>query len=257
MKQRGSGGDRPLSRRPGAGEGARHRPDPAPARPRIDKASANDQALDSIIAADKHAALKLAPVSHETEARLDRYIALLREWQAKTNLVAPSTLPNLWTRHIADSLQLVDLAPSAKRWADLGSGGGFPGVVLACAMGGTPDARVHLVERIAKKAAFLREAVRVTTSPGVVHLAEIGDNVDRITGPVDCVTARALAPLHQLIGFAEPLMRQGAKALFPKGQDVEAELTEAAKYWIIRPQLHRSRTGDGWIVELTSVERRG
>ncbi|MDN4986218.1 16S rRNA (guanine(527)-N(7))-methyltransferase RsmG [Bradyrhizobium arachidis] len=222
----------------------------------MDKASANGQALDSIIAADKRKALKLAPVSHETEARLDRYIALLREWQAKTNLVAPSTLPHLWTRHIADSLQLVDLAPLAKRWADLGSGGGFPGVVLACAMAGTPGASVHLVERIAKKAAFLREAVRVTTSPGIVHLAEIGDNVDRITGPVDCVTARALAPLHQLIGFAEPLMRQGAKALFLKGQDVEAELTEAAKYWNIQPQLHQSRTGDGWIVELTSVERR-
>ncbi|WP_244551023.1 16S rRNA (guanine(527)-N(7))-methyltransferase RsmG [Bradyrhizobium sp. Rc2d] len=213
--------------------------------------------MDAVIAADKIAALKLAPVSHETEGRLDRYIALLREWQAKTNLVAPSTLPHLWTRHIADSLQLVDLAPAAKRWADLGSGGGFPGVVLACAMAGTPDARVHLVERIAKKAAFLREAIRVTTSPGLVHLAEIGDNVDRITGPVDCVTARALAPLHQLIGFAEPLMRQGAKALFLKGQDVEAELTEAAKYWNIRTQLHPSRTGDGWIVELTSVERRG
>jgi 16S rRNA (guanine527-N7)-methyltransferase len=255
VKQRGPGGDRPLTRRSGAGEGSAPRPDPAPVK--IDKASANDQALDSLIAADKRAALKLAPVSHETEARLDRYIALLREWQAKTNLVAPSTLPNLWTRHIADSLQLVDLAPSAKRWADLGSGGGFPGVVLACAMAATPDARVHLVERIAKKAAFLREAVRITTSPGVVHLAEIGDNVDRITGPVDCVTARALAPLHQLIGFAEPLMRQGAKALFLKGQDVEAELTEAAKYWNIQPQLHRSRTGDGWIVELASVERRG
>jgi 16S rRNA (guanine527-N7)-methyltransferase len=257
VKQRGSGGDRPLTRRPGAGEGNAPRSEPAPAKPEIVKASANDQALDSIIAADKREALKLAPVSHETEARLDRYIALLREWQAKTNLVAPSTLPNLWTRHIADSLQLVGLAPSAKRWADLGSGGGFPGVVLACAIAGTPDARVHLVERIAKKAAFLREAIRVTTSPGVVHLAEIGDNVDRITGPVDCVTARALAPLHQLIGFAEPLMRQGAKALFLKGQDVEAELTEAAKYWNIQPQLHQSRTGDGWIVELASVERRG
>ena len=257
MKQRGSGGDRPLSRRPGPGEGAARQSESTPARPKFDKASANDQSLDAIIAADKAAALKLAPVSHETEARLDRYIALLREWQAKTNLVAPSTLPHLWTRHIADSLQLIDLAPSAKRWADLGSGGGFPGVVLACAMAGTPDARVHLVERIAKKAAFLREAIRVTASPGVVHLAEIGDNVDRITGPVDCVTARALAPLHQLIGFAEPLMRQGAKALFLKGQDVEAELTEAAKYWNIQPQLHRSRTGDGWIVELGSVERRG
>lgn len=257
MKQRGSGGDRPLSRRPGAGEGAARQPESIPARPKIDKASANDQSLDAIIAADKAAALKLAPVSRETEARLDRYIALLREWQAKTNLVAPSTLPHLWTRHIADSLQLINLAPSAKRWADLGSGGGFPGVVLACAMAGTPDARVHLIERIAKKAAFLREAIRVTASPGVVHLAEIGDNVDRITGPVDCVTARALAPLHQLIGFAEPLMRQGAKALFLKGQDVESELTEAAKYWNIQPQLHKSRTGDGWIVELMTVERRG
>jgi 16S rRNA (guanine527-N7)-methyltransferase len=255
VKQRGRGGDRPLSRRPGAGEGAGPGASAAPARPKIDKASANDQALDAIIAADKAAALKLAPVSHETEARLDRYIALLREWQAKTNLIAPSTLPQLWTRHIADSLQLVDLAPSAKRWADLGSGGGFPGVVLACVMAGTPGASVHLVERIAKKAAFLREATRVTTSPGVVHLAEIGDNVDRITGPVDCVTARALAPLHQLIGFAEPLMRQGAKALFLKGQDVEAELTEAAKYWNIQPQLHQSRTGDGWIVELDAAER--
>lgn len=255
MKQRGPGGGRPLSRRPGAGEGAAHRSPPA--KPKLDKASAIDHSLDSVIAADKREALRLAPVSHETEARLDRYIALLREWQAKTNLIAPSTLPHLWTRHIADSLQLMALAPSAKSWADLGSGGGFPGVVLACAMAGTPGASVHLVERIAKKAAFLREAIRVTTSPGLVHLAEIGDNVDRITGPVDCVTARALAPLHQLIGFAEPLMRQGAKALFLKGQDVEAELTEATKYWNIQPQLHQSRTGDGWIVELTSVERRG
>jgi 16S rRNA (guanine527-N7)-methyltransferase len=207
--------------------------------------------------ADKAAALKLTPVSRETEARLDRYVDLLLEWQAKTNLVAPSTLPNLWTRHIADSLQLLSLAPSAKRWADLGSGGGFPGVVLACALAETSDATVHLVERNAKKAAFLREALRVTNSPGMVNLADIGDSVDRITGPVDCVTARALAPLHQLIGFVEPLVRQGAKALLLKGQDVEAELTEATKYWNIKPHLHSSRTGgDGWIVELDQIERR-
>ena len=210
----------------------------------------------SALASDKAAALALTPVSRETEGRLDRYAALLVEWQAKTNLVAPSTLPNLWTRHIADSLQLLSLAPSAKVWVDLGSGGGFPGVVLACALADLPGANIHLVERNAKKAAFLREAVRVTSAAGTVHLAGIGDIVDRITGPVDCVTARALAPLHQLIGFAEPLMRQGAKALFLKGQDVEAELTEAAKYWNIRPQLHQSRTGDGWIVELTAAERR-
>jgi 16S rRNA (guanine527-N7)-methyltransferase len=209
------------------------------------------------IATDKAAALALTPVSRETEARLDRYLELLREWQAKTNLVAPSTLPQLWTRHVADSLQLLSLAPSAKIWVDLGSGGGFPGVVLACALAETDGARVHLTERNAKKAAFLREALRITGAPGVVHLAEIRHTVDRFAGPVDCVTARALAPLNQLIGFAEPLVQKGAKALFLKGQDVEVELTESTRYWNIEPKLIPSRTGgQGWIVELGRIERR-
>ena len=210
-----------------------------------------------ILPSDKAAALALTPVSRETEARLDRYVDLLVEWQAKTNLVAPSTLPNLWTRHISDSLQLLSLATSATAWVDLGSGGGFPGVVLACALAETPGANIHLIERNAKKAAFLREAIRITSAAGTVHLADIGDSVDRIAGPIDCVTARALAPLHQLIGFAEPIVRKGAKALFLKGQDVEAELTEATKYWNIKPRLHSSRTsGNGWIVELDQIERR-
>jgi 16S rRNA (guanine527-N7)-methyltransferase len=213
-------------------------------------------AICAIPTSDKTAALALTPVSRETELRLDRYVVLLLEWQSKTNLVAPSTLATLWTRHISDSLQLLALAPTAKLWVDLGSGGGFPGVVLACALAQTPGAMVHLVERNAKKAAFLREALRVTGSSGTVHLAEIGDSVDRRVGRVDCVTARAVAPLHQLIGFAEPLVKQGAKALFLKGQDVEAELTEATKYWNITPQLHSSRTGDGWIVEFGRIERR-
>ena len=209
-----------------------------------------------VIAADKAAALALTPVSRETEQRLDRYVALLLEWQAKTNLVAPSTLPHLWTRHISDSLQLLDLAPDAKIWVDLGSGGGFPGVVLACALAERPGAEVNLVERIAKKAAFLREAIRVTGAPGIVHLSEIGDIVEKWSGGVDCVTARALAPLHQLIGFAEPLVKRGAKALFLKGQDVEAELTESTKYWKIEPKLYSSRTGgQGWIVAIDCIER--
>jgi 16S rRNA (guanine527-N7)-methyltransferase len=207
--------------------------------------------------ADKAAALALTPVSRETEQRLDRYVDLLREWQAKTNLVAPSTLPNLWTRHISDSLQLLALAPSARIWVDLGSGGGFPGIVLACVLAESQGSMVHLVERNAKKAAFLREALRVTHSPGTVHLAEIKDTVERINGAVDCVTARAVAPLHQLIGFAEPLVKRGARVLFLKGQDVEAELTKATKYWNIVPNLHSSRTGgQGWIVELDRIERR-
>lgn len=207
--------------------------------------------------ADRAAALALVPVTAETEGRLDRFVALLRQWQAKTNLVAPSTLADLWTRHIADSLQLLTIAPDAKRWVDLGSGGGFPGMALACALAGTAGATVQLVERNAKKAAFLREAVRVTATPAVVNLAEIWDIVDRFAGNADCVTARALAPLHQLIGYAEPLVRQGAKALFLKGQDVEAELTEATKYWNIAVKLHPSRTGGGgFIVEIDHIARR-
>ena len=215
------------------------------------------QIAPSVLPSDKAAALALTPVSRETEARLDRYVELLREWQAKTNLVAPSTLPQLWTRHIADSLQLLDLAPSAKVWIDLGSGGGFPGVVLGCALTKTPGAMVHLVERNAKKAAFLREALRVTGAVGTVHLAGIEDIVERITGPVDCVTARAVASLDQLIGFAEPLIRRGAKALFPKGQDVEAELTDATKCWNIEALILPSRTDPrGQIVEVRTAERR-
>ncbi len=214
-------------------------------------------ALASIPASDKAAALALTPVSRETEARLDRYVSLLVEWQAKTNLIAPSTIPQLWTRHIADSLQLLDLASSARSWLDFGSGGGFPGVVLACAMAEHEGASVQLVERNAKKAAFLREALRVTGGAGSVILADIGDYVDSLEAPVDCVTARAVAPLHMLLGYAEPLVRRGAKALFLKGQDVESELTEATKYWNIEPVLHPSRTGGhGWIVELNAIERR-
>jgi 16S rRNA (guanine527-N7)-methyltransferase len=211
----------------------------------------------TVSSSDKAEALRLVPVSRETEARLDRFVELLLQWQARTNLVAPSTLPHLWTRHIADSLQLVALAPSAKTWVDLGSGGGFPGVVLACALAETPGAMVHLIERNARKAAFLREALRINSAPGLVHPKGIKDTVDSIPGPIDCVTARALAPLHQLIGFAEPLVRRGARALFLKGQDVEAELTEATKYWNIKPILHASLTGgQGWIVELDHIERR-
>jgi 16S rRNA (guanine527-N7)-methyltransferase len=213
--------------------------------------------LPSVSAADKTEALALTPVSRETESRLDRYIDLLVEWQAKTNLIAPSTLPNLWTRHIADSLQLLALAPNARTWVDLGSGGGFPGVVLACVMAEFEGAAVHMVERNAKKAAFLREALRVTGGAGVIHLSDIGDYVDSLRTPVDCVTARAVAPLHMLLDYVEPLVKCGTKALFLKGQDVESELTEATKYWNISPHLHPSRTGgQGWIVELERIERR-
>jgi len=197
------------------------------------------------LASDRAEALALTPVSRETAERLDRFVDLLLAWQKTTNLISPATVPRLWTRHVADSLQLLDLAPGAKVWIDLGSGGGFPGLPIACALADTPGAVVHLVESNAKKAAFLREAVRVTQAPAIVH-AERGEKfVDSYAGPVDVIAARAVAPLKLLLGITFPLLQAGCLGIFPKGQDVATELTEATKYWNINHKVASSRTDPG------------
>jgi 16S rRNA (guanine527-N7)-methyltransferase len=207
------------------------------------------------LAADRARALALTPVSRETLERLDRFAAELIAWQQQMNLIARSTEPTLWTRHIADSLQLLALAPQAKIWVDLGSGGGFPGLVIACALADTPGACVHLVESSTKKAAFLREAARVTGAAAEIHAVRIGDFVAKSSGAVEIVTARALAPLAQLLMAAYPLLTTGAEGLFPKGQDVDAELTEAAKCWSIEASLAESRTDPkGRIVCVKSIK---
>ena len=211
--------------------------------------------LDIDLAADRERALALVPVSRETAARLDRFVDLLLEWQAKTNLIASSTVGEIWTRHVANSLQLLALAPQGKIWVDLGSGAGFPGLVIACALAEEPGAIVHLVESNQKKAAFLREAIRVTGTPGEVHAGRIEEFVT--SHRVDVVTARALAPLKNLLALAEPLLRTGAMGLFLKGQDVEAELTEASKYWTITATLVPSKTSQaGRVVVIRKAERR-
>ena len=194
------------------------------------------------LADDRSRALALVPVSRETTARLDRFVEVLLDWQKRMNLIAPSTEPILWTRHIANSLQLLALVPDAKRWADLGSGAGFPGLALACALADTPGAEVHLVESKNKKAAFLREAAEATGAPAIVHAERIEDFVKHAPHPIDIVAARALAPLPELLAAAYPLLKKGAVGLFPKGQDVDAELTEAAKCWNIQVRLATSRT---------------
>jgi 16S rRNA (guanine527-N7)-methyltransferase len=199
-------------------------------------------ALSPDLAADRSRALALTPVSRETLDRLDRFVAVLLEWQQRMNLIASSTESKLWTRHIADSLQLLALAPQARIWVDLGSGAGFPGVVLACALADKPGARVHLVERSTKKAAFLREAVQATGAPAKVHAVGLEDFVENLAAPVDVVTARALAPLAALLSATYPLLKTGTLGLFPKGQDVDAELTEAAKCWSIESSLAQSVT---------------
>ena len=209
------------------------------------------------LSADKARALKLVPVSREAEKRLDRFVGLLLTWQKKQNLIAPSTLGEIWTRHVADSLQLLAVAPAAKTWADFGSGGGFPGIPIACALADKPGTMVHLIESNGKKAAFLRESVRVLGVPATVHHMRVEDFGDSCAEPVEVVTARALAPLKDLFAQALPWIERGAIGLFPKGQDVEAELTDAAKYWSIIATKVPSVTGPGGqIVVLRGLSKR-
>lgn len=180
---------------------------------------------------------------------------LLLKRQETTNLIAASTIAEIWTRHIADSLQLLALAPEARIWVDLGSGGGFPGLVLACALAEKPGAKVHLVESTAKKCLFLQAVVQDLALPGEVHCQRTEDFVRVFPTRPDVVTARALAPLAKLLALAFPLLKRGAKGLFLKGQDVEAELTQAAKYWTIRYSLVPSRTDPrGRIVVVDGLE---
>jgi len=201
-------------------------------------------------------ALNRDAVSRETWARLDAFVALLIERQQRMNLIGPSTVRHLWTRHVADSLQLLRLAPDARRWCDLGSGAGFPGLVIACALADASGAQVHLVESIAKKASFLRDCAKALQLPAIVHHQRIEDFTRANTVAFDVVTARALAPLGQLLRLANPLLKTGALGLFPKGQDVEAELTLASKSWKIKAELVPSNTDPhGRIVLVRHVER--
>lgn len=179
-------------------------------------------------------------VSRESLARLERYVALLLQWQRRINLIGPSTVDQVWQRHILDALQLVPLLPpGTKTIADLGSGAGIPGLVLAIATG----VEVHLYESNGKKAAFLREAARRCEAKAVIHQVRIETiGADPNHAKADVVTARALAPLSRLLDQAEPFLRDGALGLFHKGQDVDAELTEASKSWRIIAERHPSLT---------------
>jgi len=187
---------------------------------------------------------------------LEAFVGLLERWQATHNLVGPGTLEDIWERHIADSAQLVELFPKARRWLDLGSGAGFPGLVVAILLRNVAGASVALVESNAKKCAFLREAVRVTGAPADVVCDRIESVAKRWTQPVDIVTARALAPLSVLCAFVEPLLARGAVAVFHKGRAFDAEMCEARQTWDIDLVEHRSRVGEGVLIEIRRLRRR-
>ncbi len=176
------------------------------------------------LADDRRAALRLVPVSRETEERFAVFVALLDRWRKKTNLIADSTFSAVWTRHIADSAQLLALAPEAGRWVDMGSGAGFPGLVIAIQLAGLPGAKVHCIESDQRKCAFLREAARATEAPAIIHPERVEAIEPESLGPVDAVTARAFAPLPLTLKLARPWMERGAIAVFPRGESARDQI---------------------------------
>jgi len=198
-------------------------------------------------------------VPHETILALRRYADLLAHWQRSINLVAPSTLPDVWSRHFADSAQLRGLAPDARLWLDLGSGAGFPGLVIAILQAQVPNCRMHMVESNRKKCAFLAEVARVGQAPVDIHAMRIEDLPEKAQSlRPDVVSARALAPLPRLLELAEPFVGEGTRGLFLKGRETEAEIEAAQAGWDFAFRLHPSLTDEhARIVELTGLRRRG
>jgi 16S rRNA (guanine527-N7)-methyltransferase len=186
--------------------------------------------------ADRAAALRLTPVSRETEERLALYVDLLGRWQRIKNLVGPSTLAEVWTRHIADSAQLVPLCPEARLWVDLGSGAGFPGLVIAILLHDRPGIGVHLIEANGRKCAFLREVARQCAAPAQIHNGRIEDVLPELE-TVDVVTARALAPLPQLFEMGKVMFDRGARGLFLKSAAEVETFTQAGPVtdWSVLP----------------------
>ena len=183
-------------------------------------------------------------------ADLESFRGLLADWNDRMNLVGPSALNDFWGRHAYDSAQLLDVERGALTWADLGAGAGFPGLVLAILLKSQPGAKVHLIESMAKRCAFLTAVVEALDLPAEVHRAR----AESLSLTVDIVTARACAPMTRLLEFAWPYVRKGATGLFLKGQDVEAELAEATRYWKFRAKLLPSRSSPmGRIVRVKAL----
>jgi 16S rRNA (guanine527-N7)-methyltransferase len=197
-------------------------------------------------------------VPRETIHRLTRYAEILEHWQKRTNLVSPSTLPVLWSRHFADSAQLCGLAPKARLWLDLGSGAGFPGLVVAVIQAGRPDFHMHLVESNRKKCAFLSEVARETKASVDIHAMRIEELAECAQSlKPDVVSARALAPLPRLFELAAPFFGEGTKGLLPKGREAETEIAAARQEWEFAFRLSPSLTAnDSHIVEVTGLKPR-
>lgn len=194
-------------------------------------------------------------VSRESWSKLRTYAELLLTWQKRINLIGPSTATDIWHRHIADALQLLPLLPPEGAIADLGSGAGIPGLVIAIATGRP----VHLYESNGKKIAFLREASRITQASTTIHQVRIETLASNPHRPrVIAVTARAFAPLPKLLELSEPFLRDGAIGLFHKGQDVDLEIAAATSYWKMDYEKHHGPgESPGVILAVKEIARAG
>jgi 16S rRNA (guanine527-N7)-methyltransferase len=213
------------------------------------EAVTQDVVIDQVFGAAEFQAETGATSAQMTD--LNAFREALADWNTRMNLVGPSALPEFWRRHAYDSAQLLVLEPEALRWADLGAGAGFPGLVLAILLKGKAGAMVHLVESMAKRCRFLETVVETLALPATVHHARAED----LDISVDVVAARACAPLTKLFGYAQPYLRRGATGLFMKGQDVVAELESATKSWRFEAELIDSRSHtDGRIVRMRKLK---
>jgi len=214
--------------------------------------SAAPALLDPPPALDAEGFAAVSGASDAQVADLERLRVMLADWNERMNLVGPSGLAEFWSRHAWDSAQLLGAAPTALAWADLGSGAGFPGLVLAILLKGRPGARVELVESLGKRCRFLEAVVEALALPAEVRQAR----AETVAAKVEVVTARAVAPLEKLLGFAKPTMDLGAVGLFPKGRSADAEIAEARKAWRFKVDILPSRSGpDGRILRITDLSR--
>ena len=196
----------------------------------------------------------IVQVSRETAERLQAFVALLRKWQPAENLISPKTLGEVWRRHVADSAELVRLFPQTLRWLDIGTGAGFPGLVVAI-LGG-PGTHVDLIESNVRKCAFLRAAIRETGAPATVHKGRAEMLLAAWDTKVDRLVARAVAPLGRLLELAEPIMVRGVPAAFHKGAEFAAEIDEASHSFDFDLIEHASRVGEGVILEIANLRRK-
>lgn len=202
--------------------------------------------------ADEFRSLTAATPEHM--AALETFLDRLTQTNAVMNLVGPDTLPDFWNRHAWDSAQLLSLAPKARRWADLGAGAGFPGLILSILLKDRPGAQVWLIDSLQKRCRFLQSVVDDLGLPATV----VWGRAEEQALAVDVVTARAVAPLDKLLGYAQPYMDRGAQGLFLKGEKAELELREAARVWQVKADLSVSRSDPrGRIVTVRSLKRRG